>query len=91
MLNYFIWLIFIRTLRLMPHLWNRPKDIIYIPAFVAFGYCFEFIKLYALLTLHKVSYISAPFFQVMQTVLKSLFRLNGVRGLELTVLVPPKL
>ena len=62
-LNYCIWLTFTRTLKLMPHLWNRPEDIIYIPAFVAFGYCFEFMKLYALLTLHKVSYIRRRFFK----------------------------
>jgi hypothetical protein len=25
----------------MPHLWNRPEDIIYVPAFIAFGYYFR--------------------------------------------------
>lgn len=42
----------------MPHLWNRPEDIIYVPAFIAFGYYFAIMKLYALLTLHEVSYVS---------------------------------
>ena len=53
-LSYCVWLTITRTLKLMPHLWNRPEDIIYVPAFIAFGYYFAIMKLYALLTLHEV-------------------------------------
>lgn len=49
-----VWLTLTRTLKLLPHLWNRPGDIIYVPAFIAFGYYFAVMKLYALVTLHEV-------------------------------------
>ena len=39
----------------MPHLWQRPQDIIHVPAFILFGYYFAVMKLYALFTLHEVS------------------------------------
>lgn len=77
-LSYCVWLTLTRTLKLLPHLWNRPEDIIYVPAFIAFGYYFAIMKLYALLTLHEVSYrvvLARTFFNVN---LSSL-RLDGVR------------
>jgi hypothetical protein len=43
-----------RTAKLLPHLWNRPQDIVYVPAFILFGYYFAVMKVYALLTLHEV-------------------------------------
>lgn len=55
LLSYIVWLSATRTAKLLPHLWNRPQDIIYVPAFILFGYYFAVMKLYALLTLHEVS------------------------------------
>ena len=49
-----VWLTATRTAKLLPHLWQRPQDIIYVPAFIAFGYYFAVMKVYALLTLHEV-------------------------------------
>ena len=49
-----VWLTATRTAKLIPHLWNRPQDIIYVPAFILFGYYFAVMKIYALLTLHEV-------------------------------------
>lgn len=54
LLSYVVWLGATRTAKLLPHLWNRPQDIIYVPAFILFGYYFAIMKLYALLTLHEV-------------------------------------
>jgi len=53
-LSYMLWLTVTRTAKLLPHLWYRPQDIIYVPAFILFGYYFAVMKLYALCTLHEV-------------------------------------
>jgi len=55
-LSYMVWLTCTRTIKLVPHLWNRPQDIIHVPAFIAFGYYFAVMKLYALFTLHEVGW-----------------------------------
>lgn len=52
--SWFVWLTATRTAKLLPHLWYRPSDIIYVPAFILFGYYFAIMKLYALFTLHEV-------------------------------------
>lgn len=55
-LSYMVWLTATRTAKLLPHLWNRPQDIIYVPAFILFGYYFAVMKLYALFTLHETGW-----------------------------------
>lgn len=57
-LSYMVWLTATRSAKLLPHLWKRPQDIIYVPAFILFGYYFAIMKLYALCTLHEVCYRS---------------------------------
>lgn len=52
--SWLVWLSATRTAKLLPHLWHRPQDIIYVPAFILFGYYFAIMKIYALLTLHEV-------------------------------------
>jgi hypothetical protein len=54
--SYLVWLFATRTAKLLPHLWNRPQDIIYVPAFIIFGYYFAIMKIYALFTLHEVRF-----------------------------------
>jgi len=56
LISYTVWLMATRTAKLLPHLWNRPQDIIYVPAFILFGYYFSIMKLYALLTLHETGW-----------------------------------
>ncbi|KAG8963026.1 hypothetical protein FRC03_003522 [Tulasnella sp. 419] len=56
LLSYAAWLTVTRTLKLVPHLWKRPQDIIHVPAFIAFGYYFAIMKIYALFTLHEVGW-----------------------------------
>ncbi|KAF9041715.1 putative polysaccharide synthase [Hymenopellis radicata] len=55
-LSYLVWLTATRTAKLLPHLWTRPQDIIYVPAFILFGYYFAVMKLYALCTLHETGW-----------------------------------
>jgi len=55
-LSYMVWLSATRTAKLIPHLWNRPQDIVYVPAFILFGYYFAVMKIYALLTLHETGW-----------------------------------
>jgi hypothetical protein len=55
--SYGVWLMATRTAKLIPHLWKRPQDIIYVPAFILFGYYFAIMKVYALLTLHEVIHV----------------------------------
>nr|GAT42958.1 predicted protein [Mycena chlorophos] len=54
--SYIVWLFATRTAKLLPHLWHRPQDIIYVPAFILFGYYFAIMKLYALCTLHETGW-----------------------------------
>lgn len=55
-LSYFVWIMATRTAKLLPHLWFRPQDIIYVPAFILFGYYFAIMKIYALFTLHETGW-----------------------------------
>jgi len=54
--SYLVWLFATRTMKLLPHLWYRPQDIIYVPAFILFGYYFAIMKVYALFTLHETGW-----------------------------------
>ncbi|KAJ3904231.1 polysaccharide synthase Cps1p [Lentinula edodes] len=54
--SYLVWLLATRTAKLLPHLWYRPQDIVYVPAFIVFGYYFAIMKLYALCTLHETGW-----------------------------------
>lgn len=56
MASYVVWLSATRTAKLLPHLWYRPQDIIFVPAFILFGYYFAIMKLYALFTLHETGW-----------------------------------
>ncbi|KZT22568.1 glycosyltransferase family 2 protein [Neolentinus lepideus HHB14362 ss-1] len=56
LVSYMVWLMATRTAKLLPHLWNRPQDIVYVPAFILFGYYFAIMKVYALLTLHETGW-----------------------------------
>ncbi|KDQ21878.1 glycosyltransferase family 2 protein [Botryobasidium botryosum FD-172 SS1] len=55
-LSYMFWLTCTRTIKLLPHLWHAPRHILYVPAFIAFGYYFAIMKIYALFTLHETGW-----------------------------------
>ncbi|KAF9938031.1 hypothetical protein BGZ65_000559 [Modicella reniformis] len=54
--SYVVWLMMTRIVKLLPHLFRRPHDIIWVPAFLIFGYYFAIMKIYALFTLHEVGW-----------------------------------
>jgi len=54
--SYCVWLSATRTAKLLPHLWHTPHHIIYVPAFILFGYYFAIMKVYALCTLHETGW-----------------------------------
>jgi len=56
LVSYLVWLSATRTAKLLPHLWSRPQDIVYVPAYILFGYYFAIMKIYALLTLHETGW-----------------------------------
>src|ERR1700754_3186764 len=82
-----IWLLATRTAKLLPHLWQRPQDIIYVPAFILFGYYFAIMKIYALLTLHEVR----SFFSEAGSCSDEYFRLVGALVLVLVTRQPRRL
>lgn len=53
--TFFLWLLFSKTVKLWPHFYQHPDQIKFIPVLILFGYFHSFLKLYCLLTLHKVS------------------------------------
>ncbi|KAG0030931.1 hypothetical protein BGZ82_007197 [Podila clonocystis] len=55
-ISYIVWLMMTRIVKLLPHLFKRPQDIIWVPAFLIFGYYFAIMKIYALFTLHEVGW-----------------------------------
>ncbi|KAF8926564.1 hypothetical protein BGZ47_002660, partial [Haplosporangium gracile] len=55
-ISYVVWLMLTRIVKLLPHLFKRPQDIIWVPAFLIFGYYFAIMKIYALFTLHEVGW-----------------------------------
>ncbi|ORX94150.1 polysaccharide synthase [Basidiobolus meristosporus CBS 931.73] len=55
-LSYIFWLLITRCIKLLPHFWRRPQDIVYVPAFLLFNYYFAIMKLYALCTLHVTAW-----------------------------------
>ncbi|KAG0231505.1 hypothetical protein BGW42_000211 [Actinomortierella wolfii] len=55
-ISYLVWLMMTRIIKLLPHLFKRPQDIIWVPAWLVFGYYFAIMKIYALFTLHEVGW-----------------------------------
>lgn len=57
---FFLWLLFTKTVKLWPHFYRHPDQMKFIPLLIAFGYFHSFLKMYCLLTLHKVSLLFEP-------------------------------
>ncbi|KAH8552595.1 nucleotide-diphospho-sugar transferase [Umbelopsis sp. PMI_123] len=55
-ISYIVWLLLTRAIKLLPHFFRRPLDIIWLPAWLVFNYYFAIMKIYALLTLHEVGW-----------------------------------
>src|SRR5262249_54079737 len=56
LISYLCWLLLTRAVKLLPHFWRRPQDIVWLPAWLVFGYYFAIMKIYALFTLHEVAW-----------------------------------
>jgi len=57
---FFLWLIFTKTIKLVPYFYRYPGDLKMLPVLYAFGYFQSLITIYTLLTLHKVSFPKTP-------------------------------
>jgi len=55
MVSFALWLVFAKTVKLLPHLYRYPTDVRFIPVAIIFGYLHGLIKIYALFTLNVVS------------------------------------
>ncbi|KAI8582411.1 hypothetical protein K450DRAFT_227046 [Umbelopsis ramanniana AG] len=55
-ISYIVWLLLTRAIKLLPHFFKRPQDIIWVPAWLVFNYYFAVMKIYALFTLHEVGW-----------------------------------
>ncbi|ORX98977.1 putative polysaccharide synthase [Basidiobolus meristosporus CBS 931.73] len=56
LISYVVWLLCTRVIKLIPHFFRRPQDIIYVPAWLVFGYYFAIMKIYSLFTLHVTAW-----------------------------------
>lgn len=52
---FVFWLLFTKVVKLIPHFGRYPQDMRFIPALIIFGYFHGLIKVYALMTLYRVS------------------------------------
>lgn len=44
------WIVFTKTIKIIPHFWRHPSDLLLLPAQIAFAYTHSFIKFWALVT-----------------------------------------
>ena len=54
------WILLTKIIKSMPHFLRHPRDIVYFPAYLLFGYYHSLVKLYALFTVLDVSWGSRP-------------------------------
>lgn len=45
-----MWVFLSKLIKPFPYFWRNPKDLVYLPGSILFGYLHSFIKLYAMLT-----------------------------------------
>jgi hypothetical protein len=49
-----LWMFFTKIFKLIPHYIRYPRDIMFIPVTIVFGYAYGFIKIYSFFTLSEV-------------------------------------
>jgi cellulose synthase/poly-beta-1,6-N-acetylglucosamine synthase-like glycosyltransferase len=54
------WILGSKLVKILPHFSRNPGDVLYFPVYVLFGYYHSFIKLWALFTVHSLSWGSRP-------------------------------
>jgi hypothetical protein len=50
-----LWMFFTKIFKLIPHYIRYPRDVMFIPVTIIFGYAYGFIKIYSFFTLSEVS------------------------------------
>ena len=55
-----LWMFCSKLVKPLPHFWRNPKDLIYLPGYLMFGYFHSLIKLYALATFYNTAWGSRP-------------------------------
>jgi cellulose synthase/poly-beta-1,6-N-acetylglucosamine synthase-like glycosyltransferase len=53
---FLVWLIFTKIVRLIPHFYRYPQDMLHIPSLIAFGYFHSLLNIYALCTLTQTAW-----------------------------------
>lgn len=53
---YLVWVFFTKIVRLIPHFWRHPIDMVHIPMLIVFGYFHGFLNIYALCTLTQTAW-----------------------------------
>ncbi|KAI9863715.1 MAG: hypothetical protein M1830_006147 [Pleopsidium flavum] len=56
MVSLALWLVFTKSVKLLPHFYRYPTDVRFIPVAIIFGYLHGFIKIYALFTLNVTTW-----------------------------------
>lgn len=54
-----IWTIALKYFKIFAHFQKHPRDIVYFPAYLVFGYWCTFVKIWAMLTCWNVSWATA--------------------------------
>ena len=55
-----LWIFCSKLVKPLPHFWRNPKDLVYLPGYIMFGYFHSLIKLYAMITFYNKSWGSRP-------------------------------
>jgi cellulose synthase/poly-beta-1,6-N-acetylglucosamine synthase-like glycosyltransferase len=53
---FLVWVLFTKIVRLIPHFWRYPQDMVHIPLLIAFGYFHSLLNIYALCTLTQTAW-----------------------------------
>lgn len=50
------WILATKLTKSMPHFWLHPRDLVFLPCYIAFGYYHSLLKLWALLTMGEIAW-----------------------------------
>jgi hypothetical protein len=55
----YTWIVGMKSIKIMPHVKKNPKDLMYLPAYLGYGYWATLVKVWALLTCWNASWATA--------------------------------
>jgi cellulose synthase/poly-beta-1,6-N-acetylglucosamine synthase-like glycosyltransferase len=53
---FFVWLLFTKVVKMMPHFLRNPLDLVWLPALILFGYFHSLLNIYVLCTLSQTAW-----------------------------------